>query len=215
MRPEAEVTGIYSRAGFGGSARRGTQPALIVVDLQRGFTEPAFSTGADMSGAVEATNLLLDAFHRLKAPVILTQIAFAPAEISSSMFPWLDKATGMRTLLEGAEPTALDHRLRTVPTDVIVAKKAASAFFGTGLAHMLAGRQVDTAVIVGATTSGCVRASVVDSVSSGYPTLVVREAVADRAIPPHDAALFDIREKYGDVIDLAETLDYLNTLNAT
>lgn len=211
---EPGITETYQRAGFGGSARRGARPALIVVDLQRGFTDATFGTGADMTSAVQAANVLLDAFHEIDAPVVLTQIAFTPAEISSCMFPWLDKATGMRTLLFGEPQTALDPRLALQPSDVIITKKAASAFCGTGLAQMLAGAGVNTTVVIGATTSGCVRASVVDAVSNGFPTLVAREAVADRASKPHDAALFDMQEKYGDVISLEETLAYVNSPSA-
>jgi maleamate amidohydrolase len=212
--PQA-VTEVYRRAGFGGSARRGGHPALIVVDLQRGFTQAEFATGADMTDAVDAANLLLDAFHRIQAPVVFTLIAYSPAELASSVYPWLEKATGIATLVAGEDQTALDPRLHMEPSDIVLPKKAASAFFGTGLANMLAARRVDTAVIVGATTSGCLRASVVDSVSSGFPTLVPLEAVADRAVNPHDAALFDIQEKYGDVISVEETLAYLDSIPPT
>lgn len=213
-RPQ-QVAEVYLRAGFGGATRRGPRPALIVVDLQEGFTNPRFGTGADMTSAVEAANVLLDAFHRVAAPVVLTQIAYSPAELSSGALPWLDKATGMRTLAFGADPTSLDSRLHVTASDLVIVKKSASAFFGTGLAHLLAGWRVDTAVVIGATTSGCVRATVVDSVSSGFPTLVVREAVADRAVGPHDGALFDMQEKYADVIGLTEALDYLSSLTTT
>lgn len=212
IEPESVVNEVYRRAGFGGLARRGSRPVLIVVDLQRGFTEAEFDTGADMTNAVIATNDLLDAFHRVGAPVVLTKIEYSRAEIGSSMFPWLEKATGMATLLAGEAQTSLDPRLHVGTSDIVILKKAPSAFVGTGLAHMLAARRVDTAVIVGATTSGCLRASVVDSVSSGFPTLVPQEAVADRALSPHNGSLFDIQEKYGDVISLAEAVDYVSSI---
>ena len=213
--PETGVNEVYRRAGFGGNAHRGSRPALIVVDLQRGFTEAGFATGADMTDAVAASNLLLDAFHRLNAPVVFTRIAYSRAEAMSSMFPWLDKATGMATLIEGEAQTSLDPRLHLDASDVVVTKKAASAFFGTGLAPMLTSCRVDTALIVGATTSGCLRASVVDSVSSGFPTLVPREGVADRAVNPHNGALFDIQEKYGDVVSMTDALEYLHSIVST
>lgn len=209
------IDDVYRRAGFGGGARRGRRPALVVVDLQQGFTNPRFATGADMTPAVNAANLLLGAFHDMAAPVVLTQISYTPAELASGALPWLDKATGMRSLESGAAATELDPRIRTIPSDLVITKKGASAFFGTGLAHVLTAWQVDTAIVIGATTSGCVRATVVDSVSSGFPTLVVREGVADRAVGPHEAAMFDMQEKYGDVIGLAEALDYLSSLTTT
>jgi nicotinamidase-related amidase len=91
----------------------------------------------------------------------------------------------------------------------VLVKKGASAFFGTDLAQRLRALAVDTVVICGATTSGCVRASVVDAVQHGFPTLVVREAVGDRARAPHDANLFDIEQKYGDVISVDDAVAYL------
>ncbi|MCZ2837325.1 isochorismatase family protein [Modestobacter sp. VKM Ac-2985] len=200
---------VYARAGFGAAVRRGHRPAVVVVDLTRGFTEPGFDTGADLSYVVADTGALVEAAHAVGAPVVFTAIAYSDAEVDSGAIVWLQKATGMASLREGGDAAALDPRLPRGPRDPLLVKKGASAFAGTHLAAMLSAWQVDTVIVCGATTSGCVRASVVDAVQSGFPVLVPRECVGDRAQAPHDAALFDLQAKYADVVQLTEVLDYL------
>jgi len=209
VSPAGSTQQIYARAGFGGAVRRGSRPAVVVVDLTRGFTEPGFDTGADLTDVVTATGTLVEAAHAQGVPVVFTAIAYSDEEVQSGAIAWLQKATGMASLREGGDAAALDPRLPRGPRDPLVVKKGASAFAGTHLAAMLTAWQVDTAVVCGATTSGCVRASVVDAVQAGLPVLVPRECVGDRAQAPHDAALFDVQAKYGDVVQLTEVLDYL------
>ncbi|GAB2782267.1 N-carbamoylsarcosine amidohydrolase [Streptomyces daliensis] len=199
----------YARAGFGARVRRGARPALVVVDLTRGFTEDAFPSGADLTEIVEATARLAEAGRATGVPVIWTAIAYSAAEAGGRSVTWLEKAPGMRALVEGGEAVELDPRLPRRPEDPLVVKKGASAFFGTPLASLLVGLGADTAVVCGATTSGCVRATAVDAVQYGFPVLVPRECVGDRAQGPHEAALFDIDAKYGDVIALSDALAYL------
>jgi nicotinamidase-related amidase len=202
----------YERAGFGAPVRRGVRPGIVVVDLSRGFTEPQWPTGTDLTEVVTATKRLVDAARAIAAPVVYTTIAFDPAEADGSAYAWLDKAPGLRVLRSGSELVDIDPRLPRRPDDPLIVKKGASAFFGTHLAATLTSLRVDTVVICGATTSGCVRASVVDAVQSGFPVLVPRDCVGDRAPGPHDANLFDIDAKYGDVIDLEDALQYLGGL---
>ncbi len=202
----------YDRAGFGAPVRRGSRPAIVVVDLTRGFTEDTFPSGADLSEVVHSTRELIEAGRAAGVPVIFTAIAYTPAEASGDSVTWLQKAQGMRALREGSEAVAIDPRLPRRPEDHLVVKKGASAFFGTSLAATLTGLRCDTVLVCGATTSGCVRATAVDAVQSGFPVLVPRECVGDRAPGPHEANLFDIQAKYGDVIGLAEAVDYLKEL---
>jgi nicotinamidase-related amidase len=202
----------YQQAGFGAPVRRGRRPAIVVVDLSRGFTEPEFPAGSDLTDVVTATSRLIEAARSVGAPVVLTTIAYTPAEAEGSAVTWLQKATGMRTLREGSPAVAIDPRLPVRPEDVLLVKKGASAFFGTTLAATLTGLGCDTVVVCGATTSGCVRATAVDAVQSGFPVLVPRECVGDRAAGPHEASLFDIQAKYGDVVDLDDAVAYLETL---
>lgn len=209
-----ETDDTYQRAGFGAPVRRGRRPAIVVVDLTRGFTEDAYPSGADLTAVVKSTATLIEAGRPAGVPVIYTAIAYSPAEAAGESVTWLDKATGMRAMLEGTDAVALDPRLPRQSRDLLVVKKGASAFFGTSLASDLVGLGCDTVLVCGATTSGCVRATAVDAVQSGFPVLVPRECVGDRAQGPHEANLFDIQAKYGDVVDLTEAVDYLTGLPA-
>ncbi|WPB95009.1 isochorismatase family protein [Streptomyces malaysiensis] len=205
----------YRRAGFGAAVRRGSRPAIVVVDLTRGFTEDSHPSGADLTEVVAATTRLIEAARPAEVPVIFTAIAYTEAEASGDAIAWLRKAPGMRTLVEGSEAVAVDPRLPMRPGhDHLVVKKGASAFFGTSLAATLTGLGRDTVVVCGATTSGCVRATVVDAVQSGFPVLVPRACVGDRAEGPADAALFDIQAKYGDVVTLDDAVGYIGSVPA-
>jgi maleamate amidohydrolase len=201
---------IYARAGFGAETERGRRPALVVVDLSRGFTEAQFATGSDLSAEVAATARLLAAARATRVPVFFTTIAYEPGD--EVALAWLRKAPGLAVLAAGSELVELDPRLEVGPDEPVLVKKGASAFFGTDLAERLRALEVDTVVICGATTSGCVRASVVDAVQHGFPVLVAREAVGDRAQAPHDANLFDIDQKYGDVVSVDDAVSYLSAI---
>ncbi|MEV3854279.1 isochorismatase family protein [Streptomyces sp. NPDC050095] len=205
----------YARAGFGAPVRRGRRPALLVVDLTRGFTEDGFATGSDLTDVVASTARLIEAGRPAGVPVVFTAISYTPAEAAGDAVTWLGKAPGLRALVDGSDAVALDPRLPRQPgRDHLVVKKGASAFFGTGLAATLTGLGCDTVVVCGATTSGCVRASAVDAVQCGFPVLVPRDCAGDRAEGPARAALFDIQAKYGDVIGLDDAIGYLTSLPA-
>lgn len=196
----------YAIAGFGASITRGRRPAVVVVDFTRGFTEPEFATGADMSAEVLETARLVRAARDAGAPVVFTAIAYGSAGEGRV---WHQKAPGMATLLAGSAGVELDPRLDRLPDEPLIFKHGASAFFGTGLAPLLVGLGVDTVVVCGATTSGCVRATAVDAVQYGFPVLVPRECVADRAREPHDGSLFDLQAKYADVVSVDDVVTYL------
>jgi maleamate amidohydrolase len=204
---DPETDRIYERVGWGQKVRRGTRPAVVVVDFTRGFTEAQYATGTDLTAEVLATARLLEAARERRLPIVFTLIAYAANGLDGGA--WLQKAPGLGILREGTPLAELDPRLPRAPEDTIISKKGASAFFGTNLAAVLAAQRVDTVLLCGATTSGCVRASAVDSVQSGFTTLVARDCVGDRAPGPHEANLFDIQAKYGDVISLEDALGYL------
>jgi len=202
----------YDRAGWGAAVTRGANPALVVIDLTRGFTEKSFPAGADLTDVVQANTELMNIAHSRGLPVFITRIVYQESETLPGVTTWLTKATGMRDMLEGTEAVAMDPRLPIDPKlDVILEKKGASAFHGTPLAALLRARGVDTVLLTGATTSGCIRASAVDAVQDGFSVLVPREAVGDRAEGPHEANLFDIQAKYGDVITLEDATQYLKS----
>jgi nicotinamidase-related amidase len=202
---------IYARAGFGFPGQRGRRPAILVVDLSRGFTEARWPTGSDLTDVVLATDRLLEAAHAAGLPAVFTTIAYTQADVEGGC-AWLRKAPGLGILREGSECSELDGRMRRRPEDAVIVKQGASAFFGTPLAAMLAARGVDSVIVCGATTSGCVRASCVDAVQSGFSVLVPRECVGDRAPGPHEANLFDIDAKYGDVVSLEGAIDHVRAV---
>ncbi|MFB7368599.1 isochorismatase family protein [Streptomyces sp. NPDC056222] len=208
----ASTDRTYKAAGFGSPVRRGSRPAIVVVDLTRGFTEDSYPSGSDLTEVVSATTDLIEAGRPADVPVVFTAIAYTEAEASGDSIAWLRKAPGLRELVEGSDAVAVDPRLPMRPEhDVLVVKKGASAFFGTNLAGTLTGLGCDTVVVCGATTSGCVRATAVDAVQSGFSVLVPRACVGDRAEGPADAALFDIQAKYGDVISLEDAVRYVSS----
>lgn len=201
----------YATAGFGHSVPRGTRPGVVVVDFTYGFTDTQYPTAAEMRAQVAATRRLTDSARSKGFPVIYTAIAFHEGELD--MLPWLKKATGMAALREDSRLVEIDAATGIQKADPVIYKKGASGFFGTSLAAMLTGAGVDTLIVTGATTSGCVRATVVDGVQSGFNVLVPAECCADRARPPHDAALYDIDQKYGDVTTADDIQGYLNSLD--
>lgn len=166
-----------------------------------------------MNAEIAVTRRLTDVARQFGFPVIYTTIAYQPWEVGT--LPWLRKATGMKALLAGTRLVEIDSRTGVTASDPIVVKHGASAFHGTNLAAMLTAAAVDTVVVTGATTSGCVRATVVDAVQSGFIVLVPRDCCADRASKPHEANLYDIAQKYGDVTSAADILDWFEQLKCT
>ena len=204
---------VYAAAGLGQSVTLGSRPAVLVVDFSCGFTDPECTLGADMSAAVEATRRLLDAARGKGLPVIFTTIGYEPSLKDGGL--WLQKVPSLGDLQIGGRWVEIDPRLEPREDETIVLKKGASAFFGTNLPAILVSQGVDSVILCGATTSGCIRATAVDLLQYGYPTLVPRECVADRAQAPHEANLFDIDAKYADVVPLDDVLEYVERVPAT
>ena len=198
---------IYERARLGQSVTPGSHPAVLVVDFSRGFTDPECTMGSDLTPEVEATRRVLSAAREKGIPVVFTTIGFESNLKDGSL--WLQKAPGLAELQIGGKWVEIDPRLERREDEVVILKKGASAFFGTNLPSVLVSQNVDTIVLCGATTSGCIRATAVDLLQYGYPTLVPRECVGDRAQGPHEANLVDIQAKYADVVPVEEALSYL------
>ncbi len=204
---DQEAQRIYARAGLGESVTMGSRPAVLVVDFSCGFTDPACPLGADMTSEVEATKRLLDVARDKGLPVIFTTIGFGPSLRDGGL--WLQKVPSLAELQLGERWVEIDPRLERREDETLIVKKGASAFFGTNLVSVLVSQHVDSIVLCGATTSGCIRATAIDLLQYGWPTIVPRECVGDRAQAPHDANLFDIQAKYADVLPLEEAVDYL------
>ncbi len=202
----------YLAAGFGNTVPRGSRPAIIVVDFSYGFTDLQYPTASDATLQMANSKAICDALRTKGHPVIFSTIAYHPGEINA--LPWLKKATGMAALIKGTRLVEIDAATGIQPDDAVVTKKGASSFFGSTLAALLTAEGVDTLIVTGATTSGCVRATVVDAVQSGFNVLVPADACADRAKAPHDANLYDMRQKYADVTDTSEILAWLESVPA-
>jgi len=207
---DEEARQVYARARLGASVTLGSRPAVLVVDFSCGFTDPACGLGSDLSPEVEATKRLLDAARAKGLPVIFTTIGYEPSLRDAGL--WVQKAPGLAELQVGGQWVEIDPRLEPREDETVVLKKGASAFFGTNLAAILVSQGVDSVLLCGATTSGCIRATAIDLLQWGWPTLVPRECVGDRAQAPHEANLFDIQAKYADVVSLDEALEYVESV---
>jgi len=207
---DEEAREVYARARLGQSVSLGSRPAVLVVDFSCGFTDPASTLGSDLSAEVEATKQLLDVARGKGVPVIFTTIGYESSLKDGGL--WLQKVPALGELQVGGHWVDIDPRLEPREGETIVLKKGASAFFGTNLAAVLLTQGVDSVVLCGATTSGCVRATAIDLLQSGWPTVVPRECVGDRAQAPHEANLFDIQAKYADVVSLDEAVAYLESV---
>jgi maleamate amidohydrolase len=207
---DEEARRVYAAARLGQAVTMGERPAALVVDFSCGFTDPECALGSDLSAEVEATRRLLDAARAKGLPVIFTTIGYEPSLKDGGL--WLQKVPSLGDLQVGGRWVEIDPRLEAREDETIVLKKGASAFFGTNLASVLISQGIDSVILCGATTSGCVRATAIDLLQYGFPTLVPRECVGDRAQAPHEANLFDIQAKYADVVPLEEALAYVESV---
>jgi maleamate amidohydrolase len=202
-----ETFDFYVRKGFAARVGFGQRPALLVIDMIRAFTDLRSPLASNLDSQMEAIRQLLAVARKREIPIVFSTVAY-DAELQEAGI-WIRKIPSNSWLVEGSEWVELDERLERQAREMLLVKKYASCFFGTDLAARLVTRQVDTLIITGCTTSGCVRASAVDACSLGLHTIVVQEAVGDRAELPHIANLFDIDAKYGDVVELDEALHFL------
>jgi maleamate amidohydrolase len=197
---------------FDGKLGFGARPALLIVDFIDAYVNPAapFYT-PDAIEAVRQAAILYRSAKRARLPVIFTRVIYSRDGSDGGIF--VQKVPALRKLVEG-EPTAeFAKNLRPATDDVVVTKQYASAFFGTSLASLLTARGVDTVVLTGVSTSGCIRASAVDAMQHGFRVSVPVECVADRHPGPHQANLFDINAKYGDVVGIDSVLAYFDSLH--
>jgi nicotinamidase-related amidase len=198
--------------GFHGrGAGLGERPALVVVDISVGFTNPESPLACDLEHVVDAVGLLVAAARRADVPVVYTTVAY-DEEGKRRAAAFIEKVPALMTLEAGSRWVEIDPRIAPQPGEPVLRKLHASAFFETELAGLLAAAGCDSVIVAGASTSGCVRATAVDALQHGYRTVVPREAVGDRNADAHEANLYDIDAKYGDVVPLAETLAQLEEL---
>jgi maleamate amidohydrolase len=200
-----------SLAGFHGRAGFGRSPALVVVDVSCGFTDPESPLACDLDDVVEAIVRLLGESRRAGIPVVYTTVSYTEADRRTAAV-FIDKVPALLTLEAGSRWVKIDPRIAPLPDEPVLNKLFASAFHGTALASFLAANGCDSLIVTGASTSGCVRATVVDALQHGYRPIVSREAVGDRNHSAHEASLYDIDAKYGDVVAIDEVLEHLGEL---
>lgn len=193
---------IYEKQGFGNQSGFGARPALLIVDFVNGFTDADQFGGGNIDTAIQTTKSLLATARVAQIPVAFTRVVYADDASDAGVFCL--KAPGLAALTEDAPASQVVDDLAPLHGEYVIRKTQPSAFFGTNLAAWLVAKSVDTVLVTGCTTSGCVRASVIDSMSYNFRTIVVTDGVGDRAIAPHEANLFDMEQKYADLMTAEE-----------
>lgn len=194
-----------NRVGFG------SRPAVLSIDFLKAYTVPGAPFYAEgVVRAVAESVELYDAARAVGVPVIYSRVFYDPEGLQGGMF--VRKVPALRALTPDSELAAFDERIEPKEGDLVFVKQYPSSFFGTSLASMLTAQRIDTVILTGCSTSGCVRATAIDAVSYGYHVIVPAECVGDRHDRPHQANLFDIDAKYGDVMPKREVLEHLRGL---
>ena len=208
----SDAAGFYSTAG--NKVGYGEKPAIVVIDMTKAFTDPAYTVGCNQDAEVARIADLLAAARRRNVPVYFTQIAYLPDGSDGGIFV---KKVPALLELQLTDPNCMevDERIAPVEGEVVYCKKYPSAFFQTHLGSMLVSQGIDTVILTGCATSGCVRATAIDGMSNGYRVIVPRDAVGDRAKGPHEANLFDIGAKMAVVVDTDEVIAYIDALPAS
>jgi nicotinamidase-related amidase len=205
--PADPILDGYRSKGFAGRVGFGRRPAVLVVDFIVGFTDPESPLAGELDSQIEATCALLETARSRSLPVFFTTTVYDSDWSNGGLF--VVKIPSLKILVPGSRWIEVDPRLERQPSEPIIEKQYASAFFGTSLASTLTARGIDTVIVAGCTTSGCVRATVVDSLQHGFRTIVPPECVGDRSAEQHAANLVDIEGKYGDVVELVEVVAVL------
>ena len=187
----------------------GRRPALLVVDFVRAYLTPGSPLSAGVEAAHEACRKLLAAAREVRIPVIHTNVVYQPGGNDGGVF--FRKLPALSCFERGLHPelAAFGEGLEPADGETVISKQYASAFFATSLASTLTSLGVDTVLIAGVSTSGCVRATAVDACQHGFIPLVVRDAVGDRHLAPHESSLYDLQTKYAEVISLEAAQKYL------
>ena len=205
-REEADLSGNYAGA-FDGALPFGDRPALIVIDMVEAYLQPGSPLYAGVEAAVESAARLRAVARAASIPVIFTNVEYAPGGADGGVF--YRKVPALAVFQKGSPLSAFPAALSPEAGDIVITKRYASAFFATHLAATLTSLGVDTLMIAGVSTSGCVRATALDACQNGFLPFVVRDACGDRHSAPHEANLFDLQAKYAEVVSEARALELL------
>lgn len=185
----------------------GEHPALVLVDVINGFTDPACPLGSEADSVVDACRTLLEIFRKKRLPVFFTSVVYRD-ESQARVFR--QRLPALNVLEPGSEWVKIDPRIAPVNGETVIEKRWASGFFNTDLAQRLKDEGADSIVVGGLTTSGCVRATAVDGLQNDYRVVIAREATGDRNLAAHESNLFDLQAKYADVLSLKSVLSLLD-----
>jgi maleamate amidohydrolase len=195
--------------GFDGRLTPGRRPAVVSIDLMRAYFDQASPLCLPSRDCLHAAGRVLAAAREHGVPVLHTRVAFGPGGIDGGVF--MRKVPALRQLVNGGPMGEIMEAVAPAEDELVLVKQYASAFFGTTLASTLLALGVDTVVLVGVSTSGCVRATAVDAIQHGFVPLVVREAVGDRTAATHESNLYDLQAKYAEVVPEATAVEYLGS----
>jgi nicotinamidase-related amidase len=208
-----EMDAFFRKRGFSRTIGFGQRAAVIVIDIIGAFTDPDLPLGTNLDGIIEQTNRILAPARAAKVPIFFSSVAYEDEDLRDAGI-WALKQAGVMTLRAGTPEVEVDKRLGQRPGEALIMKKYASCFFGTDLVTRLHTLKVDTLILTGCTTSGCVRATAVDGLQYGFRVMIPKEAVGDRAAPAHEQSLFDLNAKYADVISVDDVLAYLSKVKS-
>ncbi|MCY1672726.1 isochorismatase family protein [Novosphingobium sp. SL115] len=209
MSTEEDLLANYKKA-YDNRVGFGSRPALLLIDFCQAYFEPGNALYSEVDDAIASALRVRAAARAAGVPVVLTNVVYHPTGFDGGRF--FEKAMPLKNFLKGSPMGAWGPGLEPFDDELVVSKQYPSAFFGTSLASTLTAAGVDSVILTGLTTSGCVRATCVDAMSHGFRTAVVSEACGDRHEGPHNANLFDMNAKYADVVSEAETIAFLETL---
>ncbi len=204
---------MYAERGFGKVLGYGQRPAIVAIDLIRAFTDPSSRLGADLSQQLDSTRAVIEAARAADGPVYYTTVSYDHVDLADAGV-WAQKIGPLTMLRAGTPEVEVDPALGQLESEPLITKKYASAFFGTDLLARLSAQHVDTLVITGCTTSGCVRATAVDAIQNGLRPIIPIETVGDRSAAAHRQSLDDLSAKYADVVAVDDVLAYLEALGA-
>jgi len=205
-----ELNTDYSKAGFGGSLDFGRKPALVHIDFARAYIDKDCSLYAGVESSAEAAREVLAVARKAGILIIHTRVEYTPGGVDGGIF--FRKVPALRNFERGNKFGEFVEGLEPLPHEPVIVKQYASGFSGTNLAATLASNGIDTTLIAGWSTSGCVRATTLDACQSGFIPIVIREAVGDRHQAPHEANLFDLQAKYAEVKSKDDVIAYLKNL---
>lgn len=205
-----DLTSDYAKAGFNGTLPFGKHPALLIVDVCRAYVEPdcPLYAGPTALTALQNNIALREAAHAARIPVVFTEVVYHPSGADGGLF--FQKVPALKHFVKGHPMATFLPDLTPQGNDILVTKQYPSAFFGTSLASTLTTLGVDTVLITGYSTSGCVRASTLDALQYGFTPYVVSDACADRAEGPHESNLFDLQAKYSELVSTKQAIELIS-----